>query len=139
MLTYISCIILCYFDFKNATVVSSCNWPTSSVSMLTYYTITAPCRTQLGYHLLLQNATMSTLIVHFISQDAFLLELWWVSKVTTRALIKGKCCFQLSLIIHIGAEIIAESVPRRVKFKGSPCKCYLMAGFINKVNLGLKH
>ncbi len=28
-------------------------------------------------------------------------------------------CFQLSLIVHAGAEIIAESVPRRVKFKGS--------------------
>ncbi len=42
-----------------------------------------------------------------------------MSKVTTRASIKAKHCFQLSLIVHIGAEIIAESVLRRVKFKGN--------------------
>ncbi len=40
-----------------------------------------------------------------------------MSKVATRGSIKAKCCFQLSLIVHVGAEIIAESVPRRVKFK----------------------
>ncbi len=32
---------------------------------------------------------------------------------------KAKSCFQLSLNVHIEAEIIAESVPKRVKLKGS--------------------
>ncbi len=42
-----------------------------------------------------------------------------MSRVATRASIKAKHCFELSLIVRIGAEIIAESVLRRVKFKGS--------------------
>ncbi len=41
----------------------------------------------------------------------------------TRTSIKAKRCFQLSLIVHIGAEKIAQSVPRKVKFKRS-CKNY---------------
>ncbi len=32
---------------------------------------------------------------------------------------KARYCFRLSLIVHIGAEITAESVPRRIRFKGS--------------------
>ncbi len=42
-----------------------------------------------------------------------------MSRVATKASIKAKRCFQLSLIVHIGAEIIEESVSRRVKFKRS--------------------
>ncbi len=42
-----------------------------------------------------------------------------MSRVATRVSIKAEHCFQLSLIAHVGAEIIAESVSRRVKFKGS--------------------
>ncbi len=42
-----------------------------------------------------------------------------MNRVATRASIKAKRCFQLSLIVHIGAEIIAESVPRKVKLKRS--------------------
>ncbi len=42
-----------------------------------------------------------------------------MSRVATRASIKAKRYFQLSLIVHIGAEIIAESVPRKVKFEGT--------------------
>ncbi len=41
-----------------------------------------------------------------------------MSRVTARVSIKAKHCFQLSLMVHILAQIIAESVPRRVKFKG---------------------
>ncbi len=40
-------------------------------------------------------------------------------RVASRASIKAKCCFRLFLTVHIGAEIIAESVPRTVKLKGS--------------------
>ncbi len=42
-----------------------------------------------------------------------------MNRIATRASIKAKRCFQLFLIIHIEAEIIAESMPRRVKFKKS--------------------
>ncbi len=42
-----------------------------------------------------------------------------MSGVATRASITAKRRFQLSLIVHVGTEIKAESVPRRVKFKGS--------------------
>ncbi len=42
-----------------------------------------------------------------------------MNKVATRALIKAKSYFQLSLIVHIGAEMGAESVPGRVKFEGT--------------------
>ncbi len=65
LLTYISHIILCHFDFKNATVVSSWEWPTSSTNMLTYYAVTTPCRTQPRYSYLLspQNAKMFSLYI----------------------------------------------------------------------------
>ncbi len=42
-----------------------------------------------------------------------------MNRVATRASIKAKHCFQLSLIVHVEAEIIAEPMPRGVKFKGS--------------------
>ncbi len=42
-----------------------------------------------------------------------------MSRVATRALIKAKRCFQLSLIVHLGAEIIVQSVPKRIEFKGT--------------------
>ncbi len=42
-----------------------------------------------------------------------------MSRVATKASIKAKRCFQLSLIIHVAAEIKTESVPRRAKFKRS--------------------
>ncbi len=42
-----------------------------------------------------------------------------MSKVATGAMIKAKHRLQLLSIVHIGAEIKAESVPRRVKLKKS--------------------
>ncbi len=35
-----------------------------------------------------------------------------MSRVATRASIKAKRCFQLSLVVHIGAEIIAVSAEK---------------------------
>ncbi len=51
-----------------------------------------------------------------------------MSREVTRASMKAKRCFQPSLIVHVEAEIIVESVLRRIKFKGSSknfCKIVL--------------
>ncbi len=40
-----------------------------------------------------------------------------MSRVPTTASTKVNRCFQLSMILHAGAVIIAEPVPRRVIFK----------------------
>ncbi len=42
-----------------------------------------------------------------------------MSRVATRASIKAKRYFQLSLIVHVEAEVKVESAPRRVKFERS--------------------
>ncbi len=45
-----------------------------------------------------------------------------MSRVATKASIKAKRCLQFSLIVHVGPQIQVESVPRRVKFKGTSKK-----------------
>ncbi len=40
-----------------------------------------------------------------------------MNRVATKAFIKAKCSLQLSLIVHIGPEIKAESAPRRENFE----------------------